>query len=302
MSYENDCPLVTVTCQRDLPLLELQAQSFDKYLQEKSSIIVVVNEIDPTEWQRYFLDNISHYYQRHNLTILYNKDFQIDWSLFEKNVVVTSWIRQQVLKLAIAEKLNSTFYFVLDSQNFLVNHWSFKSRFVKGKAPYRINDIDWAIDSYNNYRGLLALPSLDKKDHMSICTPIYLHTDMIKKLIMTQENTMKFSQWFFSYGETKSEFALYLAWLEFNGGVEKYHHPAHNWGHPMLRDSYDFNKDVEYFTENVGKEERHRWSSINFRAWLDMNDRQISTVINRLKTLGLSPNVKKFREEYREPF
>jgi hypothetical protein len=85
-------PLVTVTCQRDLQLLELQAQSFDRYLQEKSSIIIIVNELDSTEWDTYFLNNISHYYKRHNLTVLYKKDFDLDWTLFEKNVVVTSWI------------------------------------------------------------------------------------------------------------------------------------------------------------------------------------------------------------------
>jgi hypothetical protein len=295
-------PLVTVTCQRDLQLLELQAQSFDRYLQEKSSIIIIVNELDSTEWDTYFLNNISHYYKRHNLTVLYKKDFDLDWTLFEKNFIVTSWIRQQILKLAISMKLNSKYYLILDSQNFLVNYWSFKSRFIDGKAPYRINDIDWAIDSYNNYRGLFGLSNIDKKDNMSICTPIYLNTDLVNKLILTQTNIKEFSQWFFSYGETKSEFALYLAWLEFNGGIEKYHYPVHNWSHPMLRDSFDFKKDVEYFIENLGKEERHRWSSINFRAWLDMNDQQVRAVVNKLQALGLSPNVKKFREEYTEPF
>ena len=297
-----DCPLVTVTCQRDLPLLELQAQSFDRYLHENSSILIIVNELDPTDWNKYFLENISHYYKRHNVTVLYNKDFKIDWTLFEKNIVVTSWIRQQILKLAVAEKLHSNYYLILDSQNFLVNYWSFKSRFIEGKAPYRINSTDWAMDCYNNYRGLFALPKTDQKDNMSICTPIFLNTDLVRKLILTQNDVKQFSRWFFSYGETKSEFSLYLAWLEFNGGIEKYHYPVHNWGHPMLRDSFDFKKDVSYFIDNVGKETFHRWSSVNFRAWLDMDDQQVRAVVNKLKTLGLSPNVKKFREEYSEPF
>jgi len=302
MSNENNCPLVTVTCQRDLPLLELQAQSFDKYLQEKSSIIIIVNEIDPTGWNETFFKDIIHLYKRHNLTVLYAKDFDIDLSLSCGSFVVTNWVRQQVLKLVVAEKVGTPYYFVLDSQNFLVNYWSFNRRFTEGRAPYRKSQLGWALNIYNNYRGLLTLPPSDGNNKMSICTPIYFDTDMVKKLIITQDNTIKFSQWFFSYGEIKSEFALYLAWLEFNGGIEKYHYPVHNWGHPMLRDSYEFKKDVEYFIENLGKEERHRWSSINFRAWLDMNDQQVRAVVNKLQALGLSPNVKKFREEYTEPF
>jgi len=301
MSLENTCPLVTVTCRRDLSLLELQAQSFDKYLQEKSAIIIIVNETDPTAWNESFSTNIAHLYKRHNLTILYARDFAIDWDLSISNLIVTRWISQQILKLAVAEKIETPYYFVLDSQNFLVNYWSFKKRLKDGKAPYRVNHLEWALQAYNNYRGWLALSQSDGYDKMSICTPTYLNTEMVKRLIATKGDIMKFSQWFFSYGETKSEFALYLAWLEFNGGIEKYHYPVHNWVHPMLRDSFDFKKDVSYFIENVGKETFHRWSSINFRAWLDMDDQQVRAVINKLKTLGLSPNIKKFRQEWQEP-
>lgn len=302
MSSGKACPLVTVTCQRDLWLLDLQAQSFDRYLQDGSSTIIIVNEKDPSAWNEVFFKDIEKWYKRHNYRIFYSKDFDIDWDLFYKNEVVTGWFRQQILKLAVSEKLDSNFYFILDSQNFLVNYWSFKSRFVDGKLPYRANQLGWAKKAYEGYAGLFGLSDCADQDKMSISTPIYMKTDLVKTLIATKENLKNFSQWFFSYGEEKSEFALYLAWVEYNGGIEKYHYKAHNWVHPMLRDSFEFEKDVEYFVENVAKMPYHRWSSINFRSWLDMNPQQLNSVINKLRFLGLEPNFKKFRQEYREPF
>jgi hypothetical protein len=302
MSLEKNCPLVVVTCQRDLQLLDLQAQSFDRYLVEGSSIIIIVNEKDPTAWNEEFFKNIEKWYKRHHYTIFYKKDFDIDWDLFYKNEPVTGWFRQQILKLAVAEKLSTDFYFVLDTQNFLVNFWTFKARIIDGKLPYRTNQLGWASRAYGDYAGLFGITGSSPENKMSISTPLYMNTLLIKKLLASHKTLKKFSEWFFNYGEDKSEFALYLAWLEFNDGIEKYYYETHNWVHPMLRDSFDFEKDVQLYVESLANIPQHRWSSINFRAWLDMTPKQLSLVINKLRSLGLNPNIKKFREEYREPF
>lgn len=303
MRVEKDCPLITVTCQRDLSLLDLQAQSFDRFLYEGSTIIIIVNEKDPTTWNEHFFNNIEKWYKRHHYTIFYRKDFDIDWNLFYKNEPVTGWFRQQILKLAIAEKINQEFYFILDTQNFLVNFWSFKNRFIDGKIPYRSNELGWAETAYNGYAGLLGLSNSNPKDKkMSISTPMYIKTDIVKSILKNHKNLEDFSRWFFQYGEEKSEFALYLAWVEFTGGIDQHYYEAHNWVHPMLRDSYDFEKDFEYYLEKIGTLPYHRWSSINFRAWLDMTPKQLNNLINKLRMFGLEPNFKKFREEYRDPF
>jgi hypothetical protein len=303
MNNYQSCPLITVTCVRDLALLDLQAQSFDRFLESESNIIIVVNEKDPSYWKEYFFANIEKWYKRHNLKIYYKDDFDIDWDLFLKNEPVTGWIRQQILKLAVSTKLNSNSYLLLDSQNFLVNYWSFKSRIINEKTPYRSNSIGWAKPAYDNYAALFGLSTCDAEDiKMSISTPFYMNTSLVTALLENRGTLKDFSRWFFNYGEDKSEFALYLAWLEFNGGIEKYHYEAHNWVFPMLRDSFDFSNDVSLFLKNVGNFTSHRWSSINFRAWIDLDTKQYSDIVDKLRILKINPNFKKLREEYKEPF
>jgi hypothetical protein len=70
----------------------------------------------------------------------------------------------------------------------------------------------------------------------------------------------------------------------------------------MLRDSFDFSNDVSLFLKNVGNFTSHRWSSINFRAWIDLDTKQYSDIVARLRILKINPNFKKLREEYKEPF
>ena len=298
MSREAHWPLVTVTCVRDLSLLELQAQSLDRYLEDNSNIILIVNEIDPADWQFYFDKKIKDFYKRHILKIFYLKDFQVDWGVDFGNEAVNGWLRQQILKLIISKKIETESYFVLDSQNFLIKNWSFKSKLKNGKIPYKSNPMTWAGESFKNYCGLLGIsPEIDEMP-LSISTPIYFNTDLVKKLIDLKNGEREFSRWFFEFSSAKSEFALYYAWLKFNGGIEKYHYMLHTWSHPMLRDYSDFKNDIKYFLDNLGKFDLHRWASINHRAWLEMTPEQYDTVVNKLKEFKLNPDMRKFRDSY----
>jgi hypothetical protein len=297
------CPIVTVTCERDLSLLELQAQSFDRFLYENSEIIIVVNEKDPSKWKDFYQKNIEKWYKRHSVKIYYHSDFDINWNLFIKNDQVTGWVRQQILKLAVSNKLNSPAYLILDSQNFLVNFWSFKNKIIENKIPYKPGKLEWAEIPYKNYQ-LFFDPSANHKGFLntSISTPFFIKTELAQQLVNSFGGNLKFSKWFFDYSDIKSEFALYTAWITVNDYTEKYHYETKNWIHPMLRDSVNFNQDVEYYLENVGKYTPHRWSSINFRAWLNMSPEQFKKINDKLNEFRLFPNVGKFREEYRDPY
>ena len=50
----NKTPVITITCNRDLPLLELQAQSIALYLDKGTPVYIIVNEADTTKWFKEF--------------------------------------------------------------------------------------------------------------------------------------------------------------------------------------------------------------------------------------------------------
>ena len=66
MSTMNKTPVITITCNRDLPLPELQAQSIALYLDKGTPVYIIVNEADTTKWFKEFDNKIAPYYQNHN--------------------------------------------------------------------------------------------------------------------------------------------------------------------------------------------------------------------------------------------
>lgn len=296
------CPLVTVSCLRDLSLLELQAQSFDQYLADNSEVVIIVNEINDSksQWYEYFYVNIEKYYKRHNLKIYNSSDFDFDWSVNFRNTEVTGWNRQQVLKLLYSEKTNSINYCVLDSQNFLVQPWDPKSIIVDNKSPYCLNKITWAWPAYKNYRIIISgAGNIDpEKKTMAFSTPAFFNAELIRNLIAVNNGSAGFANWFYMYSDFKSEFALYLAWLESTGDLDNYHYPMHTWCHPMLRDSNNFDNDVNYFIDSLAKHEKHPWASANHRAWASMTSEQYNRTLTRLSQFNLTPNMQRFRKTY----
>lgn len=295
-----NCPLVTVSCIRDLSLLELQAQSFDRYLPDKTRIILIINElpVDHPVWFEYFHSNIEKYYKRHNLEIYKDTDFDFDWTVDFRQKEVTGWNRQQVLKMLISEKINTENYCVLDSQNFLVQPWDPATAIVDNKSPYLPTKLTWSLPAYQNYLKILGGVDNLEEETMTASTPAFLNSSLIKNLIEVKYGSREFAKWFYDFSELKSEFALYLAWVNINGGVNQYHYSAHAWCHPMLRDSPNFSNDFNYFIDKVSDFELHKWASINHRSWVMMAENQYDKMLNRLKEFDLTPDMQNLRKNY----
>jgi len=295
--------VVTVTCIRDLPLLELQAQGVCKYLDRINPIVIVVNEADPAPWFDYFDQHIRHYYDNHDLTILTrNIDFPGPWQVFrshESNPWSAGWQTQQVLKLVIADKLQNNSYLVLDSQNFLICPWS--ACYQGEKIPYREGHFVMPKQAYYNYARTLNLTNLPdlSKHYMSMCTPFYMHTNMVKSLIASQGGLDSFIQFFHQASAIRSEFMLYAVWLEKHGGVENYHCITHDYGHPMLRDHRtEFDNDYKHFLFAIGARPIHAWVSVNHRSWGDMTDQQYEILCRKLSNYNLVPKFEEYRANY----
>jgi hypothetical protein len=100
--------LVTVTFSNDLALMKLQANSIDRFIAQPCVHWVVIED-DVFSMEKW-ASELSPYYTRHTLKLLKN-DLVLDR---------IGWIRQQVLKLTIADKIDAEFYLILDSKVFFV--------------------------------------------------------------------------------------------------------------------------------------------------------------------------------------
>lgn len=296
-------PLITVTCLRDLPLLDLQAQSIHRYLDIECPVYLIVNEESPDEWNDYFNQHLRQYYKKHQLTILYRNDFAGEWTQWVPHAInpwAVGWETQQVLKLAIATKITAKGYFILDSQNFLIDNWSTALYEVPGdKIPYRFGHFVMPMEIWDQYSSALSIDvEPPTKDTMSICTPMFMSTALVNSLIEVNGGLLEFSKWFKNASRIKSEFILYLLWAEKNGGLLKYHFCVPDWSNPYLRDSNQFAADFDYFINFIGVVKTHVWVSANHRSWGDMTDEQYRTLLVKLKDYGLFPNFLEYRANY----
>jgi hypothetical protein len=206
-------PIITVTCFRDLPLLELQAQSVSRYLAVDCPVYIVINEENPDPWFEVFDNNIRHYYSKHNLTIITRDSFNGDWHQWIPSTVnpwAVGWETQQILKLAIANRLSSIGYLMLDSQNFLIKPYNPNGyNLEEGKIPYRLGHNSMPTEIWEHYAKTLDVDiQIPNKSTtvLSISTPIYMHTNLVKGLLDTQGDIANFSRWFKSASRIKSEF------------------------------------------------------------------------------------------------
>lgn len=305
-------PIVVVTCIRDLPMLCLQAESMKTYYNTwlpkdyaKTDLYIVVNE--PKEkldhWNAHF-EHISKEYDRFNVTVLYRDQFINDWDTWipsDKNPWAVGWETQQILKLAIAEKIQAVGYFLLDSQNFLTNAWgTLMYPIIDGKLPYRPAIFNMPMSIWEDYSNILNLQNVKPNEKtLNICTPLFFNTELVCSLLKTKSTLGEFSSWFRTASRIKSEFTLYYLWAEKQGGFDKFHYEAPSWAGHFLRDNKNFSLEFAKFIDNIGKIPHQAWVSVNHRAWGDMTDDQYQILKTKLKELGLfDSHFDKYRSEY----
>lgn len=296
-------PIITVTCTRDLPLLELQAQSICLYLDKSCPVWIIVNETDTTEWFEYFNKNIRDYYKDHKLTLLTLSEFDGEWFHWVPSTInpwAVGWETQQVLKLAVATKLSSVGYLILDSQNFLIKPWDPNAFDLdEGKVPYRHSPVfSMPMETWEQYASQLDIKPKDPTDYgVAIATPMFLHTNLIKELISTKGGIRLFSKWFKFATRIKSEFILYVLWAIKHNAIDTCHQKIEDYASPYLRDC---NSEDQFkpFIKFIGVHRPHAWISINHRAWGNMSASQYSRLLSKLKNYELTPHFDEYRQNY----
>lgn len=297
-------PIVTVSCVRDLAQLDLQAQSIQKYLAKDCPVYIIINEDDPDIWLNYFNNNLRDYYSGRDLTILEKRSWNCDWNIWIPSAINpwhVGWETQQILKLLISEKIESKGYLILDSQNFLISDYDPNGYSIGDYVPFREANLNWGYDTWNEYCNVLnynQAPPTENREIMSICTPIFFHTELVRSLINTVSNYQKFALWFKSASRLKSEFILYYIWALKTGNFDKCHYKVRDWANPYLRDSQTFDEDFEKFLNFIGVHKPHCWVSVNHRAWGNMTDDQYQRLCKKLELYNLKPNFEDYRSTY----
>lgn len=295
-------PIITVTCSRDLPLLELQAQGIFHYLDKACPIYIIVNESNPIEWLEKFDKTIRHYYANHKLKILFRDAFPGEWWQWipsKINPWHVGWETQQILKLAVAKHLDSEAFLICDSQNFLIKEWSADYELPKDTIPYRTGRFSMPVEIWEQYSKALDVELSPPTDQtISMCTPMFMHTQLVQGLLTTKGGVEGFSQWFKNASRIKSEFILYTIWAEKHGGINRLHQKVADWGGPYLRDSKTFSEDFEKFIQFVGVVPSHAWVSVNHRSWGDMDDDQYNRLKVKLLEYNLNPKFDEYRSTY----
>ncbi len=298
-------PIITVTCMRDLPMLDLQAQSISQYLDKTCPVYIIVNEDNTDKWFEEFDAKYRHYYKNHSLTIFTKKDFTEkwqDWVPSLSNPWAVGWETQQVLKLAVSTKINCKQFMILDTQNILIRPWSpTQYGYVNNKIPARQGSFVMPENIWEEYAKSLGLSHVPGKRYlMSVCTPLFLSKSVCDNLIENRGGVEKFATWFKHASSVKSEFILYNLWAEQLDGFWSHHYflpEIEDWANPYLRDCYS-EEDFLAFYNFLGAHISHYWISINHRAWGNMSNNQYNRLCKKLETFNLKPNFAEYRRSY----
>jgi hypothetical protein len=287
--YFEKKPIVVVSCLRDIHLLALQAQSIAAHLKGRHDIYILVNERNNLgEWNLQFDRYCKKWYSNHNVHIMYKKEFGCEWSR-NGNPNYRGWEDQQILKLAIAERIKSESYFILDSQNFLIKKWSTRNYPVKfGKVPSRNSMFSMSTDTYSDYCSAFNVDPLHlDQPMMSISTPIFLKTSLVLSLINQHGGLKNFSKMFFNFKSHPSEFLMYFIWAEKQGGFYKHHYDVKEiWNGPMVRSGLDKWSWDNLFDKIGNKKEN--WISVTHSSWQDITSENKIKMIDLLKKYKLN--------------
>lgn len=299
---------VIVGCNRDLALLEFQAQSIKKYLTTPQDILLIVNEPDPTS----FLNKLNKFkdcYEKHNLSIKTLDDFDYR--------PLRNYDNQQVLKLA-ASKITDKHLLILDCQNFLFRPY-IELPVFDDKIPYRRASYSMNPNIWFQYCEKLEKQLPINLHNMCLSTPMYLHSSVIRNMLDSFGGLDAFSKWFNTATNSKSEFVLYLQWCERFHGLEHFHYlesDFYNWAGPYLRDDPLFSKKFDNYLDQLLERIRYPgvpksnivlrdykpkccWTSINHRAWGDMSDAQFEKLSKLLKEVKLDTScIIEYRKNY----
>ncbi len=199
--------LVTITCNRDVNVMLLQAKSVQQYLKAGTTHWVIINEPEESLFEVDWNYLLSPYYKNHDLKIIYGDPEY--WKLIHNG-----WIIQQLHKLEISRIVNKD-YMLFDSKNFFVvptdlEEWTHEGCGVL--ISKEINLTIWNLWDQTNSRYSLETGIPKLTEYYAAETPFIIRDKIVKQAI----NREGFSKWFvdcYKFADA-SEFIYYSYFLK----------------------------------------------------------------------------------------
>lgn len=203
----NNIDLVTITCTKDKKLQELQSYSINLMIDTPCDHYIVIEDtvLSIDEWYSI----LSPYYTKHRLhlvpTLLSSEYYANDTRI--KN----GWHRSAILKLLIADKVQSNRYLILDSKNFFIRKQTL--------SLWPLNDGNGIVEKYCSH----TWKEIDKfclKNNIVIpietymsATPFVVNTNIVKEILKFDIHSLFFKKadWW------SSELLLYSIFTQYFG-------------------------------------------------------------------------------------
>ena len=203
--------IVTVVFRKELPILQLQAQSIELYCQNigTKNIYVIVNDddsvadqIDPAWW-----GNLSSL-----VKIIPRSTFDCHWS-------DNGWVSQQALKMLGSSLSQNTWSMVLDAKTLFVNTCNFDN-LIDNQSRIYISHLD-VYEVFKRSKEITdQLFDIDLPQQIGPGgVPFFFHNETVREMIKFVEakQTQVFAEWFQNQGML-TEFILYSGYVYFRDG------------------------------------------------------------------------------------
>lgn len=248
--------LVVVICHRDRWATELLCRTMEKYLRP-CDVIFVLNEKNDIAHalQEWFEGACSKFLDKFNVSFYKKHDF---WSVEDENhlheLELEGWVDQQVLKIAIANKIETEHYLVLDAKNFFVRPCYVED--IKQVSP---EPTDWCSDKLNQWiltsleTFCLEPPNAPIKLTQNT-TPYKMRTQSSRDLIVYFGGVKTFFKWFSIEARKEKQLATEFFTYELFTVAKGYRNLGETkancigvWAHMIEDDGFTQQDFVKYF-------------------------------------------------------
>ena len=190
--------LVIVTCHKDKWKFEMLCRSMKLFL-EPCNIIIVYNEIKSKyeEWLEWFAPINSKNLKKFGIVMHNAEDLYPDELYGSNDPVYRSggWVKQQVLKLLVAQKIKTPKYIIIDSKNFFIKKCNINN--IDNTYPHGY----WTLPGVTQWTKAcckkldLIYPGHQLKLRANT-TPYIFKTNVARRLVKRFGSNLDFVMWF----------------------------------------------------------------------------------------------------------
>lgn len=276
--------LLTVVYKEELPLLKIQAQSIEQYINPSyiNSITVVINDDDSVAEQ---IDSMWYGFNAEKLNIkCYSR-----WNYKSR---ITGWENQQLCKLLAASESSAPWTMILDAKTWFANLADINLLFTNnrynsglgGISPHFVSSQQFVEQLYN-----ISMPHIVGPSGV----PFVVHTDTVKELVSSIDNFIEFFQTNVKHPNLITEFHLYSGFvIKKYGSLELLYNiktPYYNqinladWESDQFDQAFEFMQKPNALTVSIHRRAYPKLTPVQLSQWQEfLISRRLTQSINDL--------------------